>query len=172
MHHLKIHRWLYKRGISRHKIRNTFIHRWSGNRILTKDLWSLHRGPVARAWLLGIMIACAPLLGTQVLITGFLCLFMRANIAIALLLQAIMNPLTSPLYYPFAYFVGCKLLNVPILFTEWEKLMHLSGWMDIIYQWKGVFFPLLWGCFVIGLFIGGIGYVVIYIKWQKHPSEL
>jgi hypothetical protein len=117
------------------------------------------------------MIACAPLMGTQILITGFLCLFMRANIAIALFLQALMNPLTAPVYYPFAYFVGCKLLNYPVLFTDWDKITSVSGWMDIIYQWEDVFFPMVWGCFVIGLVIGGLGYLLIYLKWQRHPTD-
>lgn len=151
-------RWLHRRGVSRGKLKGSILHRWLGDAIFVKELWSFKREAVARGWLIGSVVGATPLLGLQLVMGLPLGLLCRANLFIVVALIFSTNPFTAAFFYPFAFMVGCHVLGRPIQDFHWDN--------GAIWKAGG---PLFVGCAVIGILVGSIGYLLIRRFWKDRP---
>lgn len=122
--------------------------------------WSLNRRNVTRAVAMGLFIAWIPL-PIHIPMAAALALLLRLNIPAAVSATLIVNPLTAvPLYY-FAYWIGCRVLQLaPNRFAfepTWEWMT--TGLLPI---WK----PFLLGCLIMGAFTSVMGYIALGGAWH------
>jgi uncharacterized protein len=116
----------------------------------------------------GMFVTFTPLIGFQMVMNMFLAWLLRANKFVGIPLVWISNPFTIvPIYYP-CYWIGCKLINVPVIGDEWwEQLtsrwedFQLDGtvtWFEKVSFWWSsllqIATPLWVGCVVVGLSAG------------------
>jgi uncharacterized protein (DUF2062 family) len=150
-------RWLHRRGVSRHRLRDSWLHRAIGNRLFGRDLWAFRRAAVARGWLLGSLVAATPFLGLQLLMGVPLAMVSRANLLVVIALIFTTNPLTAGVFYPFAFLVGCRALHKPASDFHWTHapLWHAGG-------------PLFLGCALVGAAVGLTGFACIRLFWRER----
>ena len=178
----KLYRRLHKMGFSRRKLRGSWLHQWGGEHIFHKGLWSLEREAVALAMLFGFLVATSPLIGLHVLLAIVLCLIFRANIPVAFAIQWVTNIFTAPVFYSMAYALGCQILHKPQ-----HHLKEIHGICGHIGQhillrpghatllpghtfWVNVLWPLTFGCTLIGLVTGAIGYILVMLFWRAKAA--
>ena len=142
--------------------RHTFLGRVFGRLLHHPDLWHLGRSSVARAVSVGLFMAWAPVPFQMVLAAGA-AILMRCNIAIAVALVWVSNPITvAPLFYA-AHELGARLLDRP----PGDFRIELSlRWLfeELVKVWE----PLLLGCFVLGVASAVLGQVLIRLAWRAH----
>lgn len=136
------------------------------------NLFHLNRHSVRRAFAIGLGIAMLPIYG-HMLIAAVLAVWVRANIAISVILVWISNPLTFPLMLVIEYWIGASLLGIESTLAIPE--MSLSAWQQLIADtWK----PLLLGASILSLVSAFIGYFLVDLfwrwevvkKWQKRKK--
>ena len=156
------------------------IGKWLGKHGLNPDLWSFHRGPVARAVVAGLLPATSPFLGLHHFLAVFLAIVMRANVPVAVVVQTVNNPLTIPIYYPMADHVGEVMLGRPAKYENHiaekiKKLDETEGIRAKLRMLAGelamVAVPLMVGCTVIGVVVSIAGYGLIYAIWPEEPEK-
>ena len=147
---------------SRDQLSKTRSLSFLGNLIFEPNLWHFNRHSLSFAVLIGSIFCFFPI-PFQMVPCALLCILIRCNIPVAILLVWVSNPITyGPMMY-FAYRVGLGLLgmdtpSIPDSPTfEWffEQLADI---------WK----PLLSGCLICGFSAGIIGFLVIrlYYRWR------
>lgn len=153
-------RWFHRRGVSRRKLRGTWLHRLVGERLFGKELWTFRRETVARGWLVGCLIATTPFLGVQMVLGVPLALLSRANVLVVIALIFTTNPLTAGVFYPFAFLVGCRAMGH--LASDYHPgnlpLWHAGG-------------PLFVGCALIGALAGLSGWLLIRWLWRSRTAH-
>jgi len=125
-------------------------------------LWSTHRRNVLRASAAGLFIAFVPF-PIHTALAGIAAVYLRVNIAVAILASWVANPLTmAPMYYG-AYSVGARLLghNPPDEALEFT-LEGLTEGLELIWQ------PLLLGCLICAIALSALGYVTLNWLWVRH----
>lgn len=127
---LRLSRWLHRRGFSRKRLKGSFFHRYLGDGVLAKDLWSLKAEPVARAWLIGVPITIIPFLPFQSFIAIPLAIIFRANVPITFAIQWISNPFTAVIHLPACYYFGCLVLRQAPSQAFDDLMASLPGWND------------------------------------------
>ena len=150
-------------------------------------LWQFNRHSLNKAVYIGVLSAFFPLPG-QMLLALIGSLIFRANVPMALGLTWITNPVTTlPVFYA-AYYVGAKILDVPMIslrligkmisdFSLWV----LAGGDNPFTTYSGT---VSLSAFCLGLIIlavitsiiCGLAFKVIWryktiISWQKRPQE-
>ncbi|MEZ5405330.1 MAG: DUF2062 domain-containing protein [Verrucomicrobiia bacterium] len=158
---LKYFRWIHKKGFSRRRLRGGFLHRCFGDNLFLKSSWAWRKKPVARAWVIGCLISTSPFFGFHLIAGLTLALLLRANLPTTIILLFTTNPLTAPIFYSFAYALGCLLLNRP--------LTTLSFGGNFTWLWQAGF-PLFLGCSIIGLISGLGGYFLIQTFWKEKTT--
>lgn len=130
---------------------------------------------------IGMFVTFTPLIGFQMLLSFFLAWLLRANKLVGVPLVWISNPLTIiPIYYP-CYWVGCKLLGIPVVSHEWEgireswaQLLSDPGtrwgdkvrfWWDNLLDFMG---PLWLGCMLVALLSGVLTYYLSLWAIRKY----
>lgn len=110
----------------------------------------------------GLFVALLPLIGIQMGLALGLAWLIRANKAVAVTLVWISNPLTMvPMYYP-GYWMGCKLLSMPVG-GRWAELLQsnesasvkLKVFMDNLQDFAA---PLFLGTFLLATLVGVLSY--------------
>ncbi len=143
-------RWLHQKGISRRKLQRHWLFKKLGRHIFHSDLWRFQHKNIARGWLIGCLSGSTPFLGLQIIMALPFNILFRAHIPTTLLIILGTNPVTAPFYYSFAFFLGCKILDLPVKeFRDIETLIR-EGWM-----------PLVVGCLTLGFTLGISGYIII-----------
>jgi len=170
-------------GISRRKLRGSWLHKWGGEHIFHKGLWSLERDAVALAMLFGFLVATSPLIGFHVVLVILLCLIFRANIPVAFAIQWVTNIFTAPVFYSAAYVLGCLILHRP---QHHMKEIHgicehigkhilmrpgHTGWLPSRAFVMDILWPLTFGCTLAGLVTGALGYLLVMIFWRAKPEK-
>jgi uncharacterized protein len=134
--------------------------------------WTLNRRNVTRAFALGLFVAFVPL-PVHFLIAALLAVFLKLNVPAAIAGTLLTNPLTMVPLYLSAYWLGTRMLDLPVrnvaFEMSWEWLA--SGMLPI---WK----PFLLGCAVLGivsaltgyLLLGGLWHVTLVMKYHKRKS--
>ena len=159
---LKQFRWLHRRGFSRKKLRGGFFHRWIGESLFLKSFWIPQKDSIARAWLIGCLIATSPFFGFHLLIGLSLAVLLRANLPLVIVLLFTTNPFTAPFFYSFTFILGCLILNRPFHPFQFEPTLN---WL---YQ-AGL--PLVIGCTFTGLISGLSGYFLILKYWKTKETN-
>lgn len=152
-------RWLHRRGVSRRKLRHTWLHRLLGDRLFTKDLWAFRRDSVARGWLIGALVAATPFMGVQLLMGLPLALLSRANVLTVMVLVFMTNPATAIFFYPLAFLLGCNVLGLDPADLQWNET---TVW--------GLGGPLMLGCALAGALIGLTGFLLIRVLWREKQK--
>jgi uncharacterized protein (DUF2062 family) len=122
--------------------------------------WSLNRRNVTRAVAMGLFIAWIPL-PIHIPLSAALALLLRLNVPAAVSATLVANPLTVvPMYY-FAYWIGCRVLQLPANMFAFEFTLE---WMTtgLLPIWR----PLLLGCLIMGAFTSVIGYIALGSVWH------
>jgi uncharacterized protein len=130
------------------------------------EIWSLTRYSVARACAIGMFIGMLPLMSAQMLISGTLAIFFRANLFISVVLVWITNPITAiPIYY-FQYRVGLLILSIPRSdFSQTWTLAYLAHEMGRIWL------PLFVGSFVVASVTAVLSYYSVLLFWRFSVSR-
>ncbi len=126
------------------------------------DVWHLNRRSVSSAVFVGLFCAFLPI-PSQMIVAAVIALAFRCNIAIAVGLVWITNPLTIPPMFYFAYRLGAWLLDMQISVSE----------IDISMAWiwdnlGNIGYPLLFGSLVCAWVSGVTGFVVTRVLWRLH----
>ena len=154
---------LIKRYMPDHKSIKEHKHlRIFGPLLHNANLWHLNRHSVAGAFAVGLFMAWTPVPFQMVLAAAAAILF-SVNPPIALGLVWITNPITMPLLFWFAYWVGSNILGTPPVDIEFA----------ISYEWMQTVLPQIWKPFLFGCLINGvisalIGYYGMQSFWIWH----
>lgn len=177
---LKLTRRLDKLGVSRRKLRGSFLHSWLGEHLFSKDIWQFRRDGMARGWLIGSLSACTPFLGLQMILAIPFILIFRANVAVSFFLIWLTNPFTAPIFYPFCTWVGCLILGRPpeALLRKmnlWKEFNEGTiSFQSLFETGRDILLPLMTGCMAVGLGIGLTGYFLLRAFWppplERKPS--
>ncbi|MFK8019407.1 MAG: DUF2062 domain-containing protein [Pseudomonadales bacterium] len=134
--------------------------RWLGKSIEDPNIWHMNRQSVARAFLIGLIVAFLPI-PLQMFVAAACALWFHANLPIAASLVWITNPLTfAPMFYA-AYKVGAWLLQTP------EQVLSFQPSLEIFTsQLEHIWQPLLLGCLVCGVLSGLIAHAFIWRLWR------
>lgn len=123
-------------------------------------VWHLTRRSASRAALIGLFFAFIPL-PMQMALAAICCIYMRANLPLALAFVWITNPITSaPIFYA-TYKIGAFLLDSPTYHLDLELSMSELG-ETFVLVWK----PLLLGSLLTGTALAAIGYTLIDFLWR------
>lgn len=157
----KLARWLHKKGLSRQKLRTSFLFKIGGERLFAKELWLPTKEGIARGFFLGILMASNPLMGTQMTVAIFPAIFIKANVPLTLALIWTTNFATLPFFIMVWYPLGCLLLLKPI------------GSINVfdIESWGAAFGTVMVGGIASGLMVGGTGYLLIKWFWPTPPNR-
>lgn len=123
-------------------------------------LWHLNRRSATRATFIGIATAFIPL-PIHMLVAATGAVLLRCNVALAVVLVWISNPLTmGPMYYG-CYRVGSRLLGVDATMPDFHMTLEWLGHgMQLIWA------PLLLGCTVCGLGFGTLAWASASLCWR------
>jgi uncharacterized protein (DUF2062 family) len=150
---------------SPHRIRRERSLRIFGTLLHAPDLWHLNRGSVSRAFAIGFFWALVPM-PFQTIPAAASALLWRANLALAVGLTWISNPLTlAPLMYG-GYRLGRLVLHrappppgfEPTL--EWLRTNMAEAWL-----------PLYTGTLMIGVAMAAIGYWGVQVLWKWNVGR-
>ncbi|AIT09907.1 hypothetical protein LO80_07960 [Candidatus Francisella endociliophora] len=126
-------------------------------KLLQKQLWKFGYKSVARGLMIGLFWMMIPM-PFQMVPTVIMCIYLRANIPLAIACVWISNPITwLPLYFA-NYLFGSFILGLNINIIEWKA--YATYVMNNIWQfWQ----PLYLGSFVGGLILSSLAFVLVYI---------
>lgn len=124
------------------------------------NLFHLNRHSVSRAFAIGLGVAMTPIYG-HMLIAALLAIWLRANLAISVILVWISNPLTLPLMLVTQYWIGASLLGIENTLAMPD--MSFTAWRELIAEiWK----PLLLGATLLSAFSALAGYLMVNFFWR------
>ncbi|MEL0083569.1 MAG: DUF2062 domain-containing protein [Gammaproteobacteria bacterium] len=121
-----------------------------------ENLWHLNRRSVPMGGAIGVFFGFMPILG-QMPLAALTCLFLRGNIALALALTWVSNPITAPPVFYGCYRLGQLLMggyasSEPYQFTVHWFLANLT--------------PLALGSVVAGLLAAGATHLLLTLLWK------
>lgn len=150
-------------------------------------LWQFNRHSLNKAVYIGVLSAFFPLPG-QMLLALIGALIFRANVPMALGLTWITNPLTSlPIFYA-GYYIGAKLLDVPMIslrvigrmiadFSLWilsdgaNPFVTYKGMVSLTAFCLGLTLLAIVTSLICGLAFKGIWRYKTVTTWQKRQND-
>lgn len=143
-----------------HAIRDHKSLRMLSTRLHDPNLWHLNRHSVSTAMFVGVFLAFIPL-PLQMLFAAAAAIMLRCNVALAVALVWITNPLTmTPIYYA-TYRLGARMLGLHPQASNFElSLNWLEHQMSVIWQ------PLLLGSVSAGLVLGTLAFILTRLAWR------
>lgn len=125
-------------------------------------LWATHRRNVLRALALGIFISFIPF-PVHTAMAAIVALYLRVNLAVAVLASWLSNPVTfGPMYYG-AYRLGVAMLgSSPAAARTDFSIGDMTGLFLNVWQ------PLLLGCLVAGSTLALVAYWVLNRLWIRQ----
>ena len=159
--------WLRRNMPTREQMeRNRYIRPFA-HRVLLPELWRFTRRSVPRGVALGMLVGIiVPF--AQILFAALLSVTVRANVPLAAVTTFITNPLTTPMIWVAAYWVGEWLLrvdaatvvapvNTAIQQTDFEHFMH---WLT------GATMVTAFGLVVIAIVAAAVSYALSGVVWR------
>ena len=147
---------------TREQLRKTRSLQFLGDMILEPNLWHFNRYSLSFAALVGGFCAFLPM-PFQMIPAAVICVWIRCNVPVTILLVWVSNPITmGPMMY-FAYRVGLVLLGQDSQLAL--EAPNFEWFMDQIGQiWQ----PLILGCLMCGSVVGVTGFVAVrlYYRWR------
>jgi uncharacterized protein (DUF2062 family) len=156
-----------------HAIRDHESLRMLRTRLHDPNLWHLNRHSVSVAMFVGVFVAFIPL-PIQMLIAAAAAIALRCNVALAVALVWITNPLTMPPIYYATYRIGAWMLGARPEAARFEPTLHwFEHQMSVIWQ------PLLLGSLSTGLVLASLALVMtrmawrigVQLKWQQRKRR-
>ncbi|MEM7364824.1 MAG: DUF2062 domain-containing protein [Pseudomonadota bacterium] len=158
---------------TKEQIRSNRMLRLMGSVLFEPNLWHFNRHSVSFAVAIGLFCAFLPI-PFQMLPCALGCIWLRANLPLAIAMVWISNPITMPPMFYGTYKLGTWILGEPNRVMEinlsWE---WLSAELGLIWQ------PLLLGSLIAGTVVSCSGFLltrlywrwVIYRKWQQRKTR-
>lgn len=133
-----------------------------GNRIFEPNLWHFNRYSLSVAFLVGGICTFLPI-PFQMIPCVLLCVWVRCNIPLALVVVWISNPITMGPMMFLAYRVGGWVLGIE---QEFSPIDPSFEWFTE--QISIIWLPLVVGCVVCGVTLGMTGFTAIrlYYRWR------
>lgn len=159
--------WFRKNMPTREQMEhNRFIRPFAG-RVLRSELWRFTRRSVPRGVALGLLVGII-IPFAQILFAALLSVPLRANVPIAALTTFVTNPVTTPLLWIAAYWVGGWLLRVDAATVvapvsraiEQTELQQFLEWLT------GATMVTAFGLVVIAIVSASLGYVISVWIWR------
>ena len=130
-----------------------------------ENLFHLNRHSVSLAFAIGLAVAMTPIYG-HMLLAAILAIWLRANLALSVVLVWVSNPLTFPLVLFAEYWLGAQILGV-------EEKINLASinyheWKTLLFEvWK----PILVGSALLSLIAAIVGYYGIQLFWFLNVTR-
>lgn len=159
--------WLRKNMPTREQMeRNRFIRPFA-HRVMRAELWRFTRRSVPRGVALGMLVGII-IPFAQILFAALLSVSVRANVPLAALTTFITNPVTTPMIWVVAYWVGEWLLRVdaatmvaPVNTAIAETdLQHFLQWLT------GATMVTAFGLVVIAVLAAALSYLLSSWGWR------
>jgi len=159
--------WFRRNMPTRESLEQNRLMRPFAHRVLRSELWRFTRRSVPRGVALGMLVGIiVPF--AQILFAALLSVSVRANVPLAALTTFITNPITTPLIWVAAYWVGGALLRVdaativaPVnTAIEETDLQHFLEWLT------GATMVTAFGLIVIAVIAAAISYVLSGWVWR------
>lgn len=130
-----------------------------------ENLFHLNRHSVSLAFAIGLAVAMTPIYG-HMLLAAILAIWLRANLALSVVLVWVSNPLTFPLVLFAEYWLGAQILGVE------EKInlgsINYHEWKTLLFEvWK----PILVGSALLSLIAAIVGYYGIQLFWFLNVTR-
>jgi hypothetical protein len=131
-----------------------------------RDLWHLHRRPVAGGVAVGIFCGLIP--GPlQMLAAVLLALLFRVNLPVAAFATLYTNPFTIIPLYLSAYEIGAWITGVEVSGLPLLPELHWHNWSTELWAWLAMLGkPLLIGLPLLALGLAALGYVLVRCGWR------
>ena len=157
---------MHRQRLSRSRLRGSRLHRWFGDAIISKSLWSATRGSLARAWLVGFPITIVPFLPGQTVFAAVAALLVRGNLLLAIAIQFISTPITAPVHLPVCYFVG-EVVQGASPSRVWHHAWNHPKALVTGHAAKSLYL----GAAIVGMVGGVLGYAIILGTWRDAPKR-
>ncbi len=133
---------------------------WLGNILHDPDIFHITRRSMSGGVAVGLSLAFIPIPG-QTILAALAAIYFRVNLALAITLVWITNPLTLPAIFYLAYKTGALLLNEPLMPVSFE----------FSYSWLNDKISTLWdvvlvGCLALSTTAGVLGYLITDYAWR------
>lgn len=128
-------------------------------------VWHLNRRSATRAVMIGLFFAFVPL-PIQMFLAIAACIYLRANLPLAIAFVWLTNPLTIPPVFYATYRLGTLLLNLPTHDFAFEM-----SWDWLLEKFAEVWEPLFLGSLVCGVAFAALGYTIVDLLWRHHTLK-
>ena len=132
------------------------------------NIWHLNRRSVSGGVALGLFLAFIPLPG-QMLMAGAGAIVMRVNIALAIAMVWVTNPLTIPPLLWIAYQVGALLTGASLDPPTGEQGVMSVGYA--MSQLPHIWLPLGTGLLTLSFASSLLGFAIIRLLWRLHLTR-
>ncbi len=146
------------------------LHDWVARHVFDHSLWRPTERSVAAGLACGLFVCMLPM-PMQMFLAAALCSRFRWNIPAGALACWVTSPITWPITYVPAMFLGLWLLRVDPEVAENVSLKSFDTDV-LIAHWHEIGLALLVGCLVVGAALGALGYFLVrayYFLRKKRP---
>ena len=131
-----------------------------GKRLSDPNLWHLNRRSVALAAAVGMFVAFIPA-PMQMLLSGLAAIWLRVNLAIAVAMVWLTNPITMPPIFYCNYLLGAWALGHTNQMRPFEFSMT---W--VLQELERLWQPFLLGSLLMGLLLAVVTYFTVHVLWR------
>lgn len=158
--------WVRRHIPTRETVHENRLLRPFARQLSKPELWRMHRRSVPRGVALGLGIAVIiPFMHT--IIAALLAIPLRANVAIAAAFTLVVNPLTMPALYYFAYRTGKWELSADSAVIDPATAQHVSGELSRLLFWiHQASGPIALGILTIAIGFAVGGYAITAVVWR------
>jgi len=158
--------WAHRNLPTRESMEQSRILRPIAHRVLVPSLWRFTRRSVPRGVALGMVTGILIPMG-QIPASAVLALPLRANIPAAALTTFFTNPVTTPILWGAAYWVGRKVLRFDAEVPGSPIAEHVGenmDWLQWLYAEAGP--AIIVGLLVLTVVFAVLGYAVTALGWR------
>ncbi len=146
-------------------LRDTWAHRWFGERLFDPRIWHASRSGVAGGLAIGVLVSFTPLIGLHMVMAALAAYLLRLNLPAALVGAWFMNPFTAPVLLPAVYLVGQAL--------DWLPEVQLgTGYPAAFRKFLHEVAELSLGGLVVGAVASVASYAMVILAWDPARKLL
>ncbi len=150
---------------TREQLRQTRSLQFLGDMIFEPNLWHFNRHSLSFAVLVGFVCSFLPV-PLQTIPAAMICIWIRCNIPVTLIIVWVSNPLTMPFMMYFAFRVGSYLLGLEQQFIPVApSLEWITAQLGLIWQ------PLLLGALMCGFTLGITGFLLVHLYYHWRAAR-